>query len=908
MPIRVAVGFLVAALSLSPPAALAQRPVELAFAHPQPHFVAAWAPKKPREAERSAVLVQRVSLELADVPLNLALKTLTQRAELNITYSPAVLPVGKRVTFNAGDIAVVTALTEMLFKSGLDVMVDRDGAMALVVCRHPAPRAEILDSGTIVGTVTDKATGAPLAGATVLVEGTSQSATTNSEGQYRIEGVEPGTHSVRARYIGYSGLGSTVTLGEGEELTADFSLQKSVQRLDELVTTGTVVPTQMKALPTPMSVIRASDVAELRPQTVGQLLRQMVPTALGWDRPQGPYYTSFAVRGASTLAGEVGQMKVLVDGVEVASPSLAAVDPNTIERMEVIRGPQAAAIYGSDAMGGVIQIFTKRGDSTLTQVLVEAETAVGVIQTPYVGFNGVVRQNYIASVSGGRPTVSYHVGGGYTRTGDYLPDGEISRQSTPSFHGGVRLTHGRLALDVSGRYYVENAPAVINPELSQTGVVSFSRPFYQPQQIQNQTLGFRIGLAPRPWWNSTVSAGIDRVRIELIQSRPRFTTPDDSLLFISDQTRTKTSVGINTTLQAPLTRDLTGAVAAGVDHYSLPISQLSTSGARTTTGTIVTASGSSISASRSLTDNTGYFLQGQMGFRDALFLTVGVRAEHNTDFGDSLGTPLSPRMGLSYAQRVHSATVKFRASFGRAIRAPLPGQKLGRVSSQGVVLSNSELGPERQDGWDAGIDAVLPGGTSFALTYYNQTAKGLIQTVQLPTDSIPIFQNQNVGRVKNTGVELEANVSMGGLLLRGQYGYARSRVAELAPGYSGELQVGDQTLGTPRHTAGAFASVAPFTGLIAVAGLTYAGSWSATDFVALFRCFGDTGPCESTSRGYIRKYAGFIKINASVTQQLSPHISAFVAANNLTNNQAHELDNSGPVMGRMTTVGIRFRR
>ena len=179
MPIRLAPGFLVAALSLSPPAAVAQRPSELAFSNPQPHFVAAWAPKKPREAERSAVLVQRVSLELADVPLDLALKTLTQKAGLNITYSPAVLPAGKRVTIKAGDIAVVTALTEMLFRSGLDVVVDRDGALALVVCRHPAPRAEVKDSGTIVGTVRDKATGTPIAGATLAVEGTPQTATSS---------------------------------------------------------------------------------------------------------------------------------------------------------------------------------------------------------------------------------------------------------------------------------------------------------------------------------------------------------------------------------------------------------------------------------------------------------------------------------------------------------------------------------------------------------------------------------------------------------------------------------------------------------------------------------------------------------------------------------------------------------
>src|SRR3954468_20395437 len=152
-------------LVLSSDVALAQGRMELARGGPQPHFVAAWAPEKEREAERSAVLAGRVSLELSDVSLDDALKALTNQAGLQITYSEAVLPRGKRVTIKAGDIAVITALTEMLFRSGLDVVVDEDGTLALVPCKHVAPSAEIQDSGTIVGTVTDKATGTPLGGA-----------------------------------------------------------------------------------------------------------------------------------------------------------------------------------------------------------------------------------------------------------------------------------------------------------------------------------------------------------------------------------------------------------------------------------------------------------------------------------------------------------------------------------------------------------------------------------------------------------------------------------------------------------------------------------------------------------------------------------------------------------------------
>jgi len=163
-------------------------------------------------------------LELQNVSLDAALKALTNRAGLRITYSQAILPKGKRVTLKAGDIAVVTALTEMLFRSGLDVVVDQDGTLALVRCKHQAPRAEVQDSGTIVGTVTDKATRAPIAGATVMVEGTEPTRPRTLTGVTASPIVLAGTYTVRVRYIGYAPLRASVPVSADSEAAADFAL------------------------------------------------------------------------------------------------------------------------------------------------------------------------------------------------------------------------------------------------------------------------------------------------------------------------------------------------------------------------------------------------------------------------------------------------------------------------------------------------------------------------------------------------------------------------------------------------------------------------------------------------------------------------------------------------------------
>jgi Outer membrane cobalamin receptor protein len=562
---------LLAAGALAPGAALGQEPAQLALARPQPHFVAAWAPKKEREAERSAVLARRVSLELTDVSLDAALKALTNLAGLRITYSPAVLPAGKRVTISASDVAVVTALTEMLFRSGLDVVVDRDGALALVVCRHQAREAEVQDSGSIVGAVTDRATGSPLAGATVLVERTQWNTTTDGQGRFRLVGVVPGAYTVRTRYIGYAVASTSVTVEAGEEATADFALEKSVQRLEDVVTTGTIVPTEVKALPTPVTVITGEDLTLQRPRTLQELFRQAVPGAVSWDYSGRPVDTDLSVRGATTLVTPGGnQMKVFIDGLETSYASYLLVDPKSIERIEVIRGPQAAAIYGSDAIGGVMQIFTKRGDPGLTRPQLTAQAEVGMVGTPYDGADDALRQSYDLSVRGGGSDMSYQVGASYSRTGNWLPNGEQSTQSSPSVHGGTRYARGILSVDVSGRYTVQNNPDVFNPAFYQTGFSFFSQPLFSPTQYANLAAGVRLNLSPVEWWQHTITAGVDQTSNEQIQSRIRLTTPDDTLLRVFNNSWIKRSLAYHTSVHGELGAGVSGSLTAGVDHYYSP--------------------------------------------------------------------------------------------------------------------------------------------------------------------------------------------------------------------------------------------------------------------------------------------------------------------------------------------------
>ncbi len=891
---------LVVLLSIAggPITALPAQQVEVALADRAPRFlVASPSGGAPMVVDTRSVpaLWRRISLDLNDVTLERALSELSRQAGLKLMYSKAVAPLDRRVSLQASNITVAGALIEVLLDAGVDVLLARDGQLVLV---------RSVQGGTVAGRVTDAKTGQGVAGARVTLQGTGLGALTNDSGGFRVANVPPGSYAVTVRRIGYAQGVGTVAVVADQEAVLDVSLELSASPLDAVVVTGTVVPTEVKALPTPVSVITAEDLAAQRPHTVQELFRQAVPTAVAWDLAAIPVQTTFSVRGASTISsGGLGQMKVFIDGIPMSDYTFASVDPNSIERVEVIRGPQAAAIYGSDALGGVLQIFTKRGDSTATRPVWDGEAALGLVQTPYAGYESVMRQAYRGSVAGGGPDVSYQFGAGYTHTPDWVAP--VSAQSQTSVHGGVHVARGILTADVSGRYYGQRLANVFNPEFAATGFSAFAKPSYQPRMYRFQTLGAKLTVAPTAWWRHTVTVGIDRNNTDAVQTQPRLTSPADTFFTAQNIDETKTFIAYNSSVQGRLGASATGSVTVGLDHYSLPFTSWFTSRALSTSPS--TGNFGQAAVTRRVTNNTGYFAQAQLGLWDALFLTGGVRAEENTDFGDALGTPVSPQAGLTYVQPVGPATLKLRGSWGRAIRPPFPGAKEGASGATSITLPNPTLGPEGQQGWDAGIDAIFGRHGSLSVTYFNQTAKDLIAFLTVAATPLLTFQNQNVGRVKNTGVELEASVAVGMLDIRGQYGYVRSRIAD--PGdATGELLPGDQLFNTPTHTAGVSVSLAPRSGTTLSAGATYVGQWVGLDTPVLYRCFAGTGPCLSGPglRPYRTMLPSLFKMNATISQQLTPGLTGFVSVDNLTNNTKHEFSFLSAAMGRTTTVGLQF--
>lgn len=238
-----------------------------------------------------------------------------------------------------------------------------------------APPLAAQERATIQGSVTDAASGAPIADAQVAIRGTALQAVSNARGVYRITGVTAGTVTVQIHRIGYKTFETTVTLAEGQEFTGDYQLTGSVVMLEEVVVTGTAGEQQRRAQAATVAAVAVPDLLQAAPiTTVADVLRARIP-GVSVTSGSGTSGTSnqIRVRGASSISLS-NEPLLYIDGVRVATGGgitfavngqlyerLNDINPEDIESIELVKGPAAATLYGADASTGVIQVITKRG-------------------------------------------------------------------------------------------------------------------------------------------------------------------------------------------------------------------------------------------------------------------------------------------------------------------------------------------------------------------------------------------------------------------------------------------------------------------------------------------------------------------------------------------------------------------
>jgi TonB-linked SusC/RagA family outer membrane protein len=228
----------------------------------------------------------------------------------------------------------------------------------------------------ITGTVKDAQTGQPMSAVQVFIQGTGIGALTQNNGRYLLLNVPAGPHQVTAQRIGFKANTQQVTVAAGQTVTVDFGLAEEALGLDEIIVTGTPGATQRRAIGNTVASVAASSLTQtVATPDVKDLLRGRtagVTLGAGGAIGQGADIT---IRGGGSFDRTRSNPIVFVDGVRVntnpAGPVMAQgagksnpmddFNPADIESVEIIKGPAAATLYGSEASAGVIQIITKKG-------------------------------------------------------------------------------------------------------------------------------------------------------------------------------------------------------------------------------------------------------------------------------------------------------------------------------------------------------------------------------------------------------------------------------------------------------------------------------------------------------------------------------------------------------------------
>jgi outer membrane receptor protein involved in Fe transport len=677
------------------------------------------------------------------------------------------------------------------------------------------------------------------------------------------------------------------------------------QVMDRVLVMGTpAIGAPERELSTAVTVLSATQIAQSGARSMEELFRTGIPGIVAWDLgASGPFAQIGSVRGSSSFTSNY--LKTYVDGVELASPYLLfAIDPASVERIEVIRGPQGSALYGSDAISGVVQVVTRHGRlGGDWKPQGELSLSGGVQESKFLT-GPELAQRYTGFASSGGKHSSLGFGGSYDDAGGIVPGGGEGYRSA---FGGFRQMAGAVRIEGSMRYADIHFTAAQNPLLASVGAdlqtAAAVRPQLIEQRIQTETYGLLLDYQSLSFWRQSLILGLDR-HAGAIPSQGEAATGADALLGATDERVSKGSLRYSTLLTLHDGPGGSAAVTLGAERSALARERLGF-------GSNVLGSSNEISSLYSdRIENSGLFGQLKLDIEHALFLTAGIRREQNTNFGPGIGAVWSPMVGASFTNDVGRSTFKVRGAYGKGLRPPPSNARRAVVTLSFRQIENPLLAPESQSGFEGGIEWYVGDRASLSVTTYHQSADGLVQQVivgRANKEQPRSIQYQNVGRIENNGVEAEGAARVGELRAAISFAATDSRVRALSPTYSGDLAVGDRVPEVP--SASGLASLTWEHGPVRLTfGASYIGPWSGYDWIDFYG--GEVGslPTRATLRQYLRDYPALVKPYISVAQSLSLGVEWFARMDNLGNSQRNERDNLQITAGRTTTLGVRISR
>lgn len=411
--------------------------------------------------------------------------------------------------------------------------------LALALLMSPAIAAG-QGSSIIRGRITDAATGAPLVGVQVRVEGTAIGAMTGADGTYTISGAPAGSRVLSTRRLGYAPARSTISVPATGDASQDFALDKVATTLNEVVVTALGQTAQARSLGTAQQSVKGADIADAQRENFVNALQGRIAGVNVTSSSGVPgASSSITIRGVSSISSS-NQPLMILDGLPMDNRTMSTgvlasdnnassafsnrsvdftnrasdLNPEDIESITVLKGPEAAALYGIDAASGAIVITTKRGRAGggfqySNSFRLESTRAKPELQKIW-GPSGILASPFAATNSfayfGARyapGTKFYDNISGFLRTGKTATHNLAFSGATPDNHINYRLAtsfdrqEGVVPSADYGRVNVTGASqAQINPWLNTD--LSMGYTYATNNQVYKGEIGPLMGLMTWP--------------------------------------------------------------------------------------------------------------------------------------------------------------------------------------------------------------------------------------------------------------------------------------------------------------------------------------------------------------------------------------------------------------------------
>jgi TonB-linked SusC/RagA family outer membrane protein len=594
-------------------------------------------------------------------------------------------------------------------------------AMAVMLAVPPPAQSQ---EGSILGVVEGGRTLMPISGALVEIVGTDRGALTDGNGRFFFVGLTGTQVTLRISMMGYRTMEQTVRVGD---TSLRFTMTEVAIEMDQIVVTGTPGGTQRRSLGNVVTQVRAAETVELAlVSNVQSLLNARAPgVVITPGTGMVGSGSQIRIRGSNSFSLSNTPL-LYIDGVRAdnaqsTGPSVQAFsssvisrindfNPDDIESIEIIKGPAAATLYGTEASNGVIHIITKRGregaaawnltvrqganffmnsiDRTPTNYwrnpatstveslnLAQSEKDRG---TPLYRTGQV--QNYSLSLSGGTAEARYYVAGDWDMEEGAQFDNRQKKGSARvnlnliphpnlDISGSMGYTSGRTYLSCeAGCGGISWASYFSTPARNQGTITPDPRGarswapevYYEPtwfQDLSRFTGSLQVNHRPVEWFHQRLTVGIDDVREdnqELYEKTPLYLqwspTARGSKWVNRREVRNQT-LDYAGTFRFALNPAISSNTSFGTQYYKRGLEVVSATGNDfAVPGLKVIAAAAETFGWEGYYDNVtvGVYVQQQFGWNERLFVTGAIRADDNSAFGEDFDLVYYPKASLAW--------------------------------------------------------------------------------------------------------------------------------------------------------------------------------------------------------------------------------------------------------------------